>query len=184
MTSKKIADQQHATSRRRELGAKLDRKPAWSGNIERIRMPPLRRRHIVAILPESLIDGIIGICLNISCALTVRFSPTLTAFANSSPGLRFGNPGITLNPRRNSFRVAKNLLRHFRTQGFKANPGQEFANAFSVISMNSTVVIRNTEALSRARRQAANSSISCLANCPCMACVEAGKLRFHYRQPV
>jgi predicted outer membrane lipoprotein len=29
--------------------------------------------------------------------------------------------------------VAKNLLAHFRTQGFKANPGLKLANAFSVI---------------------------------------------------
>ena len=32
---------------------------------------------------------------------------------------------------RNSFRVAQ-VKAHFYTQGFKANPGLEFANAFSV----------------------------------------------------
>ena len=38
---------------------------------------------------------------------------------------------LTQNPR-NSFRVAKNLSRRFLPQGFKANPGLELANAFSV----------------------------------------------------
>jgi len=73
----------------------------------------------------------------------------LKAFANSSPGWRFGNPGkpisfiedatlkelrghlLTSNPR-NPFRVANNLLGDFWTQGFKANPGLTLANAFSV----------------------------------------------------
>ena len=34
---------------------------------------------------------------------------------------------------RNSFRVAGEIIRFFATQGFKANPGLELANAFSVI---------------------------------------------------
>ena len=33
---------------------------------------------------------------------------------------------------RNPFRVANNLIGHFWTQGFKANPGLTLANAFSV----------------------------------------------------
>ena len=74
---------------------------------------------------------------------------TLKAFANSSPGLSFGNPGenpshfkgatlkelgrrlLTAKPR-NPFRVANNLPGHLCTQGFKANPGLTVANAFSV----------------------------------------------------
>jgi hypothetical protein len=35
-------------------------------------------------------------------------------------------------PRRNPFRVAKTLLGRFYSQGFKANPGLELANASSV----------------------------------------------------
>jgi hypothetical protein len=37
-----------------------------------------------------------------------------------------------LRRRRNSFRVAKNQLAAFLTQGFKANPGLKLANAFGV----------------------------------------------------
>jgi hypothetical protein len=45
--------------------------------------------------------------------------------------LPLGSPNC--GPRRNSFRrVARDLKAHFETQGFKANPGLEFANAFSV----------------------------------------------------
>jgi hypothetical protein len=63
--------------------------------------------------------------------------------------LRFGNPGEDefISQRcnservatpfaassRNSFRVAKDLWLVFLTQGFKANPGLELANAFSVV---------------------------------------------------
>jgi hypothetical protein len=35
-------------------------------------------------------------------------------------------------PGRNAFSVATDLKVHFETQGFRANPGLEFANAFSV----------------------------------------------------
>src|SRR5512132_689267 len=77
---------------------------------------------------------------------------TLKAFANFSPGLRFGNPGKKTHP--NLFegatlkRVASpspeshpvatpSELRRNKcslfTQGFKANPGLKLANAFSVI---------------------------------------------------
>src|SRR5262245_16378348 len=37
-------------------GAKLDREPARSRNIERIGMQPLRRRHIVSIFPQAAVD--------------------------------------------------------------------------------------------------------------------------------
>src|SRR4029079_1477008 len=74
---------------------------------------------------------------------------TLKAFADSSPGLSFGNPGehafisgrrnsegvaskFSWLSGRNSFRVATNLSWASLTQGFKANPGLELANAFSV----------------------------------------------------
>jgi hypothetical protein len=71
---------------------------------------------------------------------------TLKAFANFSPGLCFGNPGKEArhfpeeaNPERvaslqrtcsNSFRVATRPT--ILTQGFKANPGLQLANAFGV----------------------------------------------------
>gem|GEM_PF-915524 len=62
--------------------------------------------------------------------------------------------------RRNSFRVAKNLLRHSCSQGFKANPGLELANAYSVttaaeltpepaIDFNSGYVLRALKTLPR-----------------------------------
>jgi hypothetical protein len=75
---------------------------------------------------------------------------TLKAFANSSPGLRSGNPGIhvaiviipaTLKGLRRCLAITPS--QHFQgceefmlaneIQGFKANPGLKFANAFSVI---------------------------------------------------
>jgi hypothetical protein len=67
--------------------------------------------------------------------LRTQVTITLKAFANASPGLRFGNPGEHpfistghnservaspfrgLQSSRNSFRVAKNLFRAFLTQG-------------------------------------------------------------------
>ena len=73
---------------------------------------------------------------------------TLKALANFSPGLL--QPWVIvvaidsyatlkglrrsrgIANRRNSFRVAKSPVRHSCSQGFKANPGLEFANAFSV----------------------------------------------------
>ena len=76
-------------------------------------------------------------------------SLTLKAFANFSPGLRFGNPGKTrpiledTNPERVAARSPKNRRNSFRVttkqtcilaQGFKANPGLELTNAFSVRS--------------------------------------------------
>jgi hypothetical protein len=85
-----------------------------------------------------------------SCANTGERRLTLKAFANSSPGLRFGNSGkeaftfledATLKElrrrsppvkRRNSFRVAKNPS-NLLSPGFQSNPGLEFANAFSVM---------------------------------------------------
>ena len=78
--------------------------------------------------------------------MLVQFRLTLKAFANSSPGLRLATLGsrapltgqITLKgllrdteTRRNSFRVATKQ-RESLPQGFKANPGLELANAFSV----------------------------------------------------
>ena len=82
-----------------------------------------------------------------------QFQPnsiTLKAFANSSPGLRFGDPGITLSFEKGA--TLKGLRRRLfdrgrsqplqgcasvksgcaSSQGFKANPGLELANAFSV----------------------------------------------------
>ena len=70
---------------------------------------------------------------------------TLKAFANSSPGLRSGNPGVTdfmkdatlkglRSPSAKSqlLQSCEESLAAFKTQGFKANPGLELANAFSV----------------------------------------------------
>ena len=87
-----------------------------------------------------------GKCAPLSVLMHLRL--TLKAFANFSPGFRFGNPGRTRplqktqtlkglrripETRRNPLRVATRQT-CILTQGFKANPRLELANAFSVKS--------------------------------------------------
>jgi len=77
----------------------------------------------------------------------MQFELTLKAFANSSPGLRFCNPGgdapiykeRTLKALRRETRRPVELLQschktnhESNSQGFIANPGLKLANAFSV----------------------------------------------------
>jgi hypothetical protein len=60
---------------------------------------------------------------------------TLKAFANFSPRLRFGNPGKSArgNPMRSQLLQSCDKTKHASyPQGFKANPGLEFANTFGV----------------------------------------------------
>jgi hypothetical protein len=60
---------------------------------------------------------------------------TLKAFTNFSPRLRFGNPGKSArgNPMRSQLLQSCDKTKHASyPQGFKANPGLEFANTFGV----------------------------------------------------
>jgi hypothetical protein len=71
---------------------------------------------------------------------------TLKALANWSPGLRFATLGkkslqnILRNPERVAIRRdatlsgLRRIMGRIFTQGFKANPGLELANAFSVMT--------------------------------------------------
>jgi hypothetical protein len=85
------------------------------------------------------------------CTPSWGISITLKAFANSSPGfalkpwvheciekcyatLKELHPGSpNRSPVATLSELRRDLKAHFKTQGFRANPGLEFANAFSVI---------------------------------------------------
>src|SRR5687768_3551005 len=84
-------------------------------------------------------------------------SPTLKAFANFSPGLRLGNPGkrdksleVLAIPIYRDCVFFKRLATPselpktegtLTAQGFKANPGLKFANAFSVSGESTNLIL-------------------------------------------
>ena len=96
---------------------------------------------------------------------TVSLRTTLKAFANSSPGLRFGNPGnihsfledAALKELRRGFVTARlfatpSELRRISCATFeprvsKQTPGLEFANAFGVISYDVAESLRTKRKL-------------------------------------
>jgi hypothetical protein len=86
----------------------------------------------------SLRQGVASEWDNQSCWYSLNL--TLKAFTNFSPGLRFGNPGKeaphsqqTLKGlRRGNTVELRQDQRPSYSQGFKANPGLELANAFGV----------------------------------------------------